>query len=55
MGSGIEPEGSPSSVNNITPDRKAHVGVDASTATYQNVQALQTPQRRRRRVRNFFP
>ncbi|XP_062159658.1 TMV resistance protein N-like isoform X2 [Alnus glutinosa] len=44
MGSGIEPEGSPSSVNNITPDRKAHVGVDASTATYQNVQALQTPQ-----------
>jgi hypothetical protein len=53
MGSGIEPEGSPSSVNNITPDRKAHVGVDASTATYQNVQALQTPWPWR--VRNFFP
>jgi hypothetical protein len=53
MGSGIEPEGSPSSVNNITPDRKAHVGVDASTATYQNVQALQTPQPWR--VHNFFP
>jgi uncharacterized protein YjbI with pentapeptide repeats len=53
MGSGIEPEVSPSSVNNITPDRKTHVGVDASTATYQNVQALQTPQPWR--VRNFFP
>jgi hypothetical protein len=53
MGRGIEPEGSPSSVNNITPDRKAHVGVDASTATYQNLQALQTPQPWR--VRNFFP
>jgi Leucine-rich repeat (LRR) protein len=38
----VEPEGS--SVNNITPDCKAPLSVDTSTATYQDVQALQTPQ-----------
>lgn len=39
VGSGIGLEAS--SINNITPVREAHIGVDAHTANYQNVQTAQ--------------
>jgi hypothetical protein len=39
VGSGIGLEAS--SISNITPVREAHIGVDAPTATYQNVATAQ--------------
>ncbi|XP_062159715.1 TMV resistance protein N-like [Alnus glutinosa] len=40
VGNGIEPMGS--SVNNITPDREAHIGVDDSITPYQDLRTRRT-------------